>query len=237
MSWWIEVQIGSICWDEKSLLNHRFFTILLEERDVGRQRPDWGWQLNWVHSTLLISKPINDFIRNEAEIEGIIPYTYDVNYEITSSPFYLYAHFFFPSGIQSITPPVVSSRKMENPSKRATFPTPVIAIPSPPLISCSTSSSSSSPPHLSLSPTINATGSDPPPQRPPSAPLQLVVLSPCAACKILRRRCVDNCILAPYFPPTEPLKFTTAHRVFGASNIIKFLQVYTEPFPDLKFDS
>ncbi|KAF8397639.1 hypothetical protein HHK36_016559 [Tetracentron sinense] len=53
-------------------------------------------------------------------------------------------------------------------------------------------------------------------------------LSPCAACKILRRRCVEKCVLAPYFPPTEPLKFTTAHRVFGASNIIKFLQELPE---------
>ena len=71
--------------------------------------------------------------------------------------------------------------------------------------------SSSSPP--SQSPTSS---SSPPPQ---------VVLSPCAACKILRRRCAEKCVLAPYFPPTEPAKFTIAHRVFGASNIIKFLQV------------
>ncbi|KAK4408907.1 LOB domain-containing protein 11 [Sesamum angolense] len=54
------------------------------------------------------------------------------------------------------------------------------------------------------------------------------VISPCAACKILRRRCVEKCVLAPYFPPTDPLKFTTAHRVFGASNIIKFLQELPE---------
>ncbi|KAH0679428.1 hypothetical protein KY290_021525 [Solanum tuberosum] len=51
---------------------------------------------------------------------------------------------------------------------------------------------------------------------------------PCAACKILRRRCVEKCVLAPYFPPTHPLKFTTAHRVFGASNIIKMLQEVPE---------
>jgi len=57
-----------------------------------------------------------------------------------------------------------------------------------------------------------------------SSPPQLV-MTPCAACKILRRRCAEKCVLAPYFPPTEPAKFTTAHRVFGASNIIKFLQV------------
>ncbi|KAK1409546.1 hypothetical protein QVD17_36072 [Tagetes erecta] len=59
---------------------------------------------------------------------------------------------------------------------------------------------------------------------PSSSPPHPVVLSPCAACKILRRRCVEKCVLAPYFPPTEPLKFTIAHRVFGASNIIKLLQ-------------
>ncbi|XP_022756684.1 LOB domain-containing protein 11-like [Durio zibethinus] len=58
-----------------------------------------------------------------------------------------------------------------------------------------------------------------------ATPTPPVVVSPCAACKILRRRCsADKCLLAPYFPPTEPAKFTIAHRVFGASNIIKFLQ-------------
>uniref|UniRef100_A0ACD5XJE2 Uncharacterized protein n=1 Tax=Avena sativa TaxID=4498 RepID=A0ACD5XJE2_AVESA len=59
---------------------------------------------------------------------------------------------------------------------------------------------------------------------PSSPPAPTVILSPCAACKVLRRRCADGCMLAPYFPPTEPAKFTTAHRVFGASNIIKLLQ-------------
>uniref|UniRef100_A0A0A0LS55 LOB domain-containing protein n=1 Tax=Cucumis sativus TaxID=3659 RepID=A0A0A0LS55_CUCSA len=32
-----------------------------------------------------------------------------------------------------------------------------------------------------------------------------------------------KCVLAPYFPPSDPLKFTIAHRIFGASNIIKLL--------------
>ncbi|KAJ8558555.1 hypothetical protein K7X08_035734 [Anisodus acutangulus] len=50
-----------------------------------------------------------------------------------------------------------------------------------------------------------------------------VIVSPCAACKILRRRCVEKCVLAPYFPPIDPLKFTISHQVFGASNIIKML--------------
>ncbi|KAF7805555.1 LOB domain-containing protein 1-like [Senna tora] len=62
-----------------------------------------------------------------------------------------------------------------------------------------------------------------------SSPAQAqVVASPCAACKILRRRCAEKCVLAPYFPPTDPAKFTIAHRVFGASNIIKFLQEVPE---------
>nr|GLL23185.1 LOB domain-containing protein 1-like [Ipomoea trifida] len=70
-------------------------------------------------------------------------------------------------------------------------------------------------------------GSPASPAAPPSSPPP-VILTPCAACKILRRRCVDRCVLAPYFPPTDPLKFTIAHRVFGASNIIKMLQELAE---------
>ncbi|KAL7173610.1 hypothetical protein ACSBR2_032964 [Camellia fascicularis] len=85
-----------------------------------------------------------------------------------------------------------------------------------------TTTISSSSPQYSVSPTSSS--SPPPPPPPPSQ----VVVSPCAACKILRRRCAEKCVLAPYFPPTDPLKFTTAHRVFGASNIIKFLQELPE---------
>ncbi|WOL08481.1 LOB domain-containing protein 1-like [Canna indica] len=78
----------------------------------------------------------------------------------------------------------------------------------------------------SSSPTSSSPISSPPPPLPP--PPAVAIHSPCAACKILRRRCADKCVLAPYFPPTEPLKFTTAHRVFGASNIIKLLQELPE---------
>ncbi|KAJ9542644.1 hypothetical protein OSB04_029150 [Centaurea solstitialis] len=56
----------------------------------------------------------------------------------------------------------------------------------------------------------------------------LAVSTPCAACRMLRRRCVETCILAPHFPPDEPLKFTVAHRIFGASNITKLLQELPE---------
>ncbi|XP_052186929.1 LOB domain-containing protein 1-like [Diospyros lotus] len=86
------------------------------------------------------------------------------------------------------------------------------------LITPSTSSSSSAP----TTPLADPQGGGVP--RPPVAAIQ----SPCAACKILRRRCVDKCVLAPYFPPNDPLRFTIAHRVFGASNIIKFLQELPE---------
>lgn len=49
--------------------------------------------------------------------------------------------------------------------------------------------------------------------------------SPCAACKLLRRRCSRECIFAPHFPADEPHKFASVHKVFGASNVSKMLQV------------
>lgn len=48
---------------------------------------------------------------------------------------------------------------------------------------------------------------------------------PCAGCKLLRRRCTMDCIFVPYFPSTEPEKFAGVHRIFGASNVSKMLQV------------
>ncbi|CAL1408739.1 unnamed protein product [Linum trigynum] len=47
--------------------------------------------------------------------------------------------------------------------------------------------------------------------------------SPCAACKFLRRKCTPECVFAPYFPPDQPAKFASVHRVFGASNVAKLL--------------
>ncbi|CAI9273482.1 unnamed protein product [Lactuca saligna] len=107
-------------------------------------------------------------------------------------------------------------------SSSATSP---MAISSAIASSFSQSSKTSTNTSPQLSPTSVLTH---PPPSSPSSPPHPVVLSPCAACKILRRRCVDKCVLAPYFPPTEPLKFTIAHRVFGASNIIKLLQELPE---------
>ncbi|KAI0518844.1 hypothetical protein KFK09_006280 [Dendrobium nobile] len=46
----------------------------------------------------------------------------------------------------------------------------------------------------------------------------------CAACKYLRRRCSEDCILAPYFHPSNPHRFACVHKIFGASNIARMLQ-------------
>ncbi|MED6158559.1 hypothetical protein PIB30_033778 [Stylosanthes scabra] len=47
--------------------------------------------------------------------------------------------------------------------------------------------------------------------------------SSCAACKFLKRRCIPNCIFAPYFRSDECKKFAKVHKVFGASNVSKIL--------------
>ncbi|XP_042480972.1 LOB domain-containing protein 1-like [Macadamia integrifolia] len=51
---------------------------------------------------------------------------------------------------------------------------------------------------------------------------------PCAACRMLRRRCGNDCLLAPYFPAEEADNFVVVHKVFGASNVIKMLQMVEE---------
>jgi hypothetical protein len=53
----------------------------------------------------------------------------------------------------------------------------------------------------------------------------LNTIMPCAACKLLRRRCAQECPFSPYFSPLEPHKFAAVHKVFGASNISKMLLV------------
>ncbi|KAG9158758.1 hypothetical protein Leryth_013657 [Lithospermum erythrorhizon] len=53
--------------------------------------------------------------------------------------------------------------------------------------------------------------------------------SPCAACKFLRRKCTQECVFAPYFPPDNPQKFANVHKVFGASNVSKLLNELSKP--------
>ncbi|KAJ3672181.1 hypothetical protein LUZ60_006902 [Juncus effusus] len=48
--------------------------------------------------------------------------------------------------------------------------------------------------------------------------------SPCGACKFLRRRCVSDCVFAPYFSCEQgAARFAAIHKVFGASNVSKLL--------------
>ncbi|KAF7120856.1 hypothetical protein RHSIM_Rhsim13G0061300 [Rhododendron simsii] len=53
-------------------------------------------------------------------------------------------------------------------------------------------------------------------------------ITPCAACKLLRRRCAEDCPFSPYFSPLEPYRFAAVHRVFGASNVSKMLMEVPE---------
>ncbi|XP_057835284.1 LOB domain-containing protein 1 [Cryptomeria japonica] len=46
----------------------------------------------------------------------------------------------------------------------------------------------------------------------------------CAACRRQRKKCSEECILAPYFPPNDPDKFTVVQRVYGTNYIVKLLQ-------------
>ncbi|XP_042396648.1 LOB domain-containing protein 24-like [Zingiber officinale] len=50
----------------------------------------------------------------------------------------------------------------------------------------------------------------------------------CAACRYLRRRCCEDCTLAPFFPSTNPTRFAHVHRIFGASNVSRMLQQIPE---------
>ncbi|MCO5594500.1 hypothetical protein L7F22_048531 [Adiantum nelumboides] len=54
------------------------------------------------------------------------------------------------------------------------------------------------------------------------------IVTPCAACKLLRRRCAQECPFAPYFPPHEPHKFACVHKIYGASNVSKMLMEVPE---------
>ncbi|CAH8388305.1 unnamed protein product [Eruca vesicaria subsp. sativa] len=49
-------------------------------------------------------------------------------------------------------------------------------------------------------------------------------ISPCGACKFLRRKCVSGCIFAPHCGSDQgSARFAAVHKVFGASNVSKLL--------------
>ncbi|KAH7519211.1 LOB domain-containing protein 22 [Ziziphus jujuba] len=49
------------------------------------------------------------------------------------------------------------------------------------------------------------------------------VYQACASCKHQRKKCDDNCELAPYFPASRFREFQNAYRLFGVSNIQKIM--------------
>ncbi|CAN1257617.1 LOB domain-containing protein 1 [Linum perenne] len=58
----------------------------------------------------------------------------------------------------------------------------------------------------------------------------------CAGCVYLRRRCVQDCLLAPYFPPDNPQRFESVHKIFGTSNITRLLLGVPEEFRGMAAD-
>ncbi|CAL5185832.1 unnamed protein product [Lathyrus oleraceus] len=46
----------------------------------------------------------------------------------------------------------------------------------------------------------------------------------CASCKLQRRRCLKDCLLAPHFPADKPITFANAHRLYGVSNMVRILE-------------
>ncbi|KAL7197867.1 hypothetical protein ACSBR2_020397 [Camellia fascicularis] len=46
----------------------------------------------------------------------------------------------------------------------------------------------------------------------------------CAACKSLRRRCSQDCVLAPYFQENNLERFSCVHKIYGSNNVTKLLE-------------
>ncbi|KAL4320154.1 hypothetical protein GQ457_18G002200 [Hibiscus cannabinus] len=46
----------------------------------------------------------------------------------------------------------------------------------------------------------------------------------CAVCKYQRRKCSNNCLLAPFFPANRHRDFLNTRRLFGVRNIIKLIE-------------
>ncbi|KAH8480203.1 hypothetical protein H0E87_030450, partial [Populus deltoides] len=50
----------------------------------------------------------------------------------------------------------------------------------------------------------------------------------CASCKHQRKRCTEDCALAPYFPAEKTQEFQAVHKVFGVSNVVKLVKDVSE---------
>ncbi|KAJ9170876.1 hypothetical protein P3X46_018940 [Hevea brasiliensis] len=49
-------------------------------------------------------------------------------------------------------------------------------------------------------------------------------LGACASCKHQRKKCTEDCMLAPYFPADRSREFQAVHKVFGVSNVMKLVR-------------
>ncbi|EPS57303.1 hypothetical protein M569_17516, partial [Genlisea aurea] len=45
----------------------------------------------------------------------------------------------------------------------------------------------------------------------------------CASCKHQRKKCTENCALAPHFPVGKSREFRAVHKIFGVSNVTKMV--------------
>ncbi|XP_058776193.1 LOB domain-containing protein 12-like [Vicia villosa] len=55
----------------------------------------------------------------------------------------------------------------------------------------------------------------------------------CAACTHQRKKCLKDCLLAPYFPAHKPKMFHNAHSLYGVSNMVRILNELPKEKRDL----
>ncbi|KAG2712493.1 hypothetical protein I3843_04G119800 [Carya illinoinensis] len=59
----------------------------------------------------------------------------------------------------------------------------------------------------------------------------------CAACKHQRKKCTEECVLAPYFTADRRREFQAVHMVFGVSNVTKIVKNLREEDRKMAVDS
>ncbi|XP_041009365.1 uncharacterized protein LOC121253418 [Juglans microcarpa x Juglans regia] len=59
----------------------------------------------------------------------------------------------------------------------------------------------------------------------------------CAACKHQRKKCTEECVLAPYFTADRSREFQAVHKVFGVSNVTKIMKSLSEKDRKIAVDS
>ncbi|CAK7339092.1 unnamed protein product [Dovyalis caffra] len=66
---------------------------------------------------------------------------------------------------------------------------------------------------------------------------RVAVHQACASCKHQRKRCAEDCVLAPYFPAERAQEFQAVHKVFGVSNVVKLVKGVKEDRREETVDS